>query len=81
MTLAHDCELLQITGVGPRAARLLRAAGVLGIEDLSSREPGDLLARLNEMNKNLDYTSKQPTLDLVVYWIEQANKAPLRLRL
>ncbi len=79
--LARDCELMQITGVGPKAAQLLRAAGVVGLEDLSTRKADDLLARMHEVNKDLTYTSKHPTLDLIQYWIAQATKAPLKLRM
>lgn len=80
LELAHDCELMQISGIGPKAVRLLRAAQINSVEALAGSQPAALLEQLQGLNKDFTYTSKHPTLDLVQYWIEQAQKAPLRVK-
>ena len=78
--LARDCELMQINGVGPKAATLLRAGGVKNVMDLSTRKPAELLNLLVAANKQQEVTETQPTLDLVQYWIEEAQRVPYHLK-
>jgi predicted flap endonuclease-1-like 5' DNA nuclease len=80
LEFAKDCELMQITGVGPRASRLLRAAGITGVGDLSERDPPELLQRIRLVNVQQRLTQKNPTVSVVKYWIVQASKVPYRLR-
>ena len=80
LEFARDCELMQITGVGPRAAGLLRASGVESVLHLSESDPAGLLQRIKLVNAQERLTQKNPTLSVVKYWIAQAAKVPYRLR-
>jgi hypothetical protein len=73
-TIARFLELLQIDGVGPRAARLLQAAGVSSAADLAARSPADLLALLETTNAGFVYTSAHPSMHHVQGWIYEASR-------
>jgi hypothetical protein len=80
LELARDCELMQLTGIGPKVAKMLRAAGVVSVEDLGQRDPNDLMGRMRTVNKSFTYTATHPTLDLIQFWVQQARNAPLKVR-
>ena len=80
LEFAKDCELMQITGVGPRAARLLRASGIVSASDLAGRKPDELLHLIKLANSEQKLTQKDPTVSIVEYWIAQAAKVPYHLR-
>ncbi len=77
--IAHMCELLQVEGVGPRAARLLMAAGVENVADLAARDANALLAVLLETNGGGTYTRVNPSLDHVTFWVIGAAQAPVHV--
>lgn len=77
--IARMCELLQVQGVGPRAARLLMAAGVDGVTDLAGRDAETLLAVLLETNGGGTYTRVNPSLDHVTFWVIGAAQAPVHV--
>jgi hypothetical protein len=68
-------ELVQLDGVGPRAGRLLRAAGVEGAIDLASRQAPELLVALEQANDGFVHTSVHPSLEHVQSWIYVASQA------
>ena len=76
LVFARLCELLQIEGVGPRAAQLLRAAGVVSATDLASRDPAELVERLVAVNAVDQLTGIDPTIENVVAWSEAAGRVP-----
>ena len=80
LEFAKDCEFMQITGVGPKATRLLRASGVESVEDLASRKADELLATIKKTNAESKITETNPNLSVVEYWIEQAKKVPYHLK-
>jgi hypothetical protein len=71
---ARFLELMQIDGVGPRAARLLQAAGVTSARDLAQRNAVELLALLVATNEGLVYTSSHPLIGHVQNWIYEATQ-------
>jgi predicted flap endonuclease-1-like 5' DNA nuclease len=73
-TIARFLELLQIDGVGPRAARLLQAGGVTSAADLAARSPAELLALLETTNAGFIYTSAHPSMHHVQGWIYEASR-------
>jgi predicted flap endonuclease-1-like 5' DNA nuclease len=73
-TIARFLELLQIDGIGPRAARLLQAAGVASAADLAARSPAELLALLETTNAGFVYTSAHPSMHHVQGWIYEASR-------
>jgi predicted flap endonuclease-1-like 5' DNA nuclease len=66
---------MQIDGVGPKAARLLRAAGVSSVKDLSAKDPASLLNQIVEANARGRHTDVNPDLDIVEDWVERAKAA------
>lgn len=72
--IARFLGLLQIDGVGPRAARLLQAAGIAGSTDLAARSPAELLALLETTNAGFVYTSAHPSMHHVQGWIYEAAR-------
>jgi hypothetical protein len=70
-------ELVQVEGIGPRAARLLLAAEVEGVIDLASRSAPELLARCEQANEGFTYTSVHPSLHHVQGWIHEASSAEI----
>ncbi len=80
LEVLKSCEMMQINGVGPKAARLIRASGATSIRDLASRTPKDFHLRIQAANKGGRYTQITPPLDTVRYWIEQAARAPYHIK-
>lgn len=74
--LARICELIQVRGIGPRAARLLIASGVQGVEDLAGRRADELLAELQAENAVGRWTTVDPHLEIVDAWVRGAADAP-----
>lgn len=76
--VAQMLDLMQVRGVGPRAARLLIATGVTSAHDLASRDPESLLAELENVNMLEGLTSVSPSLEHVQTWVDGATRVPLR---
>lgn len=76
LVFARLCELLQIEGVGPRAAQLLRAAGVVSVSDLASRDAVALTERLAAVNAVEQLTGVNPSPENLVHWISAAAQVP-----
>ena len=72
--LAHELELMQIRGIGPKAATLLLKSGVENVKALSKSNAGELLETLLRTNRELNITGVQPDLVVVTDWIENAKK-------
>lgn len=80
LVFARLCELLQIEGVGPRAAQLLRAAGVVSVADLAARNPAALAERVMAVNAVEQLTGVNPTEENLVDWISSAGDVPLHVQ-
>jgi hypothetical protein len=79
LVFSRLCELLQIEGVGPKAAHLLRAAGVVSLNDLIGRNPATLTETVGQVNAAEQITGINPSVENLTTWIENANRAPYRL--
>lgn len=77
---ARECEFLQITGVGPKAAALLRASGVSDVKALASEDPSVLLTAIKKTNAEKRITETNPTLSVVQHWITEAGKVPYHIK-
>ena len=77
--LAQKLELMQIVGVGPKAATLLQLSGVDGIKSLTESDPEILLEQLVRVNREHAITGVQPDLTVVRDWIAKAKKIPNRM--
>lgn len=72
--LAHQLELMQIVGVGPKAATLLLLSGVENVKGLSQANPDELLETLQRVNREQNITGVQPDLTVVRDWIDKSKK-------
>jgi hypothetical protein len=79
LVLARLSELLQIEGVGPAAAQLIRAAGVESLDDLLTRDPATLTEQLIAVNAVEHLTGVDPAIENVSAWIEAAGSVPYRV--
>lgn len=79
LDFAKDCELMQISSLGPKAVRLLRAGGVDSVRKLADSRPEELLSTLKRINAEKRITPVDPDLELVRYWIETAGGVTVRL--
>ena len=77
--LAHKLELMQIVGVGPKAASLLMLAGVNNLNALSQADPNALLDALLRVNREQNITGVQPDLTVVRDWIAKSQKIANRI--
>ncbi len=77
--LAHKLELMQITGVGPKAADLLILAGVKNVKGLAAADANALLDSLLAANRQHAITGVQPDMTVVKDWIAKAKKVAKHL--
>jgi len=78
--LAQVLEFMQIVGIGPKAARLLIAAGTPSVAALAKSTPNELLERLTTANLALQITGVDPDMAVVVDWIDKAGHASVALQ-
>ena len=72
--LAKTLELMQIVGVGPKAAKLLQLSGINSLKALTEAVPSELLEVLLRVNREHNITGVQPDLTVVTDWIENSKK-------
>ena len=72
--IAKTLELMQIIGVGPKAAKLLQLAGINSLKALTEAVPSELLEVLLRVNREHNITGVQPDLTVVTDWIEKSKK-------
>ncbi len=72
--LAKTLELMQIVGVGPKAATLLQLSGITSLKALTESVPTELLEVLQRVNREHNITGVQPDLTVVRDWIEKSKK-------
>ena len=77
--LAQKLELMQIVGVGPKAAKLLQLAEIDGLKKLTEADPEILLEQLIKINREQAITGVQPDLTVVRDWINKAKRIPNRM--
>lgn len=75
--LTRMCDLLQVPGIGPRAARLLMASGVTSAVDLAGRDPAALLAEVETVNAVEQLTGVNPSIEHVRDWVAGAGLVTL----
>lgn len=78
--LARHLELMQITGVGPKAARLLVASGVESVQALAKAESATLLEKLIATNAEHQFTGVDPDTEVVEDWIAKAGGVAFKLQ-
>lgn len=79
LELANRADLTRIWGVAGVYSDLLEHAGVDTVLELATRNPGNLHAKLVEVNAQSKRTRRVPSRSLVENWIAQAQALPRRL--
>ena len=72
----NRADLYRIKGVGKQYSDLLEKAGVDTVVELSKRVPGNLYAKMEEVNKAKNLVNGMPGVKKVEGWIAQAKKLP-----
>lgn len=72
--LAKTLELMQIVGIGPKAAKLLQLSGIESVAMLSKSDASTLLTALLNTNREHAITGVQPDLIVVRDWISKSKK-------
>ena len=70
----NHVDLFRVKGVGEEYADLLEEAGVDTVVELAQRVPQNLLDKMAEANAKKKLVRQLPTLQKVIYWVEQAKK-------
>lgn len=76
LTLVNRADLARINGVGFAWSELLEASGVDTVPELAQRNPLNLHAKMQEVNKQKKMVQQIPSVDQVKVWIGQAKKLP-----
>jgi predicted RecB family nuclease len=79
LKFANACDHLRIKGMGRGYVGLLREVGVDTVRELRYRKPENLAKAMAEANKKKKLVRFLPAEKLVVRWIEQARKLPLKI--
>ncbi|MFN2141181.1 MAG: DUF4332 domain-containing protein [Candidatus Promineifilaceae bacterium] len=73
---AKKLDLMRVKGVGVKYAALLLAAGVDTVPELATRNPKNLLAKMEEINKSKGLVEGLPSEEQVGDWVAQAKELP-----
>lgn len=76
LTLINRADLARIKGVGFSWSELLEASGVDTVPELAQRNPLNLHAKMQEVNKQKKMVQQLPSIDQLKAWISQAKKLP-----
>ena len=74
--LARRADLSRIKGIGAVFADMLERVGVDHVETLRHASPGELHARLHELNRAERMARRSPTPEEVEDWVRQARALP-----
>jgi predicted flap endonuclease-1-like 5' DNA nuclease len=72
----NRADLFRVKGVGEEFSDLLESAGVDTVVELSRRNPESLHARMKEVNATRKIVRREPRLDEVQAWINEAKTMP-----
>jgi predicted flap endonuclease-1-like 5' DNA nuclease len=76
----NHADLFRIIGVAEEYSDLLEEAGVDTVPELAQRNPENLYARLQEVNKQKHLVRQLPSQDQVADWVEQAKLLPRKIQ-
>jgi len=79
LDFANAADHMRIKGMGKGYVGLLRAVGVMTVRDLQYRNPENLAHAMAEANTKRKLVRFLPSEKLVVRWVEQAKKLPLKI--
>ena len=76
---ANVADRMRIRGVSKEYAELLQAAGVDTVKELKYRNPANLASAMAEANRKRKMVRLLPSDKVVLRWIEEARKLPLKI--
>ena len=76
---AKRLDLMRVKGVGVKYAALLLASGVDTVPELATRNPANLAAKLDSVNKAEGITESVPSEKETADWVAQAKDMPRML--
>lgn len=79
-TLATQCDLLRVGGVGPTMVVAFQKAGVPESSALAQADAAELLSRLQVATTGTPMRARLPDTSILDVWIEAARRSPSRLR-
>jgi predicted flap endonuclease-1-like 5' DNA nuclease len=79
LDLANAADHMRIKGMGSNYVGLLRAVGVMTVRELKYRNPENLARAMAEANGKRKLVRVLPSAGLVVQWVEQAKKLPIKI--
>jgi len=72
----NHADLYRIKGVGQEYSDLLEEAGVDTVVELATRNPENLYAKIQEVNKAKELVRRPPSAKMVADWVMQAKGLP-----
>ncbi len=69
----NRADLMRVNGVGSEFSDLLEASGVDTVKELATRVPGNLIAKMAEVNAARQLTRRTPNLSEVEKWVAEAK--------
>ena len=79
LELANRADLARIKGIGRVYSDLMEEAGVDTVKELAQRAPGNLHAKLIEINSVRQFTQRPPSVEQIGDFVEQAKSLPRML--
>ncbi|GMQ79513.1 MAG: hypothetical protein BMS9Abin02_2110 [Anaerolineae bacterium] len=79
LSWVNYADLFRIKGVAAQYAELLEAAGVDTVPELAQRNPQNLHATLEKINREKKHVRKLPTESQVESWVSQAKELPRKI--
>ena len=74
--IAYDLDLGRVRGVGRKSKKLLNAAGIESVGDLAEYDADELAGLLITVNEEEHIVEHMPSVDTLVFWVEQARELP-----
>jgi predicted flap endonuclease-1-like 5' DNA nuclease len=76
---ANSADRMRIKGMGKEYSMLLQAAGVDTVKELRYRSPANLAKAVADANTKRKLVKFLPSQKLIIRWVEQAKKLPLKI--
>lgn len=73
-TWMHQADLMRVSGIGSEFGQLLESSGVQSVEELSTRNPENVVNLLHRVNGMKKLTRSVPSLKTVSKWITRARE-------
>ena len=72
----NRADLMRVNGVGEEYSDLLEKAGVDTVKELAQRNPGNLHAKMLEVNEEKNLVRRPPSSGMVASWVKEAGALP-----